>query len=153
MGIRQIRFCDITGSESDVEPHEIHIDQMRIEIDLAASEYRRLLASLQPFIDAGRVEASAPSTAALPHDSASTSSTPRGRHAPTRSGLSGPERDQLRQWAQARGIPVPPNNRFKQSLIRQWRQDTSEPAPDTAADTTDRQTTEGRSDPPAASTG
>lgn len=129
MGIRQIRYCDITGTETDVEPHEIHIDQMRIEIDLAAGEYRSLLETLQPFIDAGRVDASAPDTAALPDHPTPTQSRRHGRHGPTRSGLSAPERDQLRQWAEARGIPVPPNNRFKQSLIAQWRHDTT---PDTA---------------------
>ncbi len=126
MGIRQIRYCDITGTETDVEPHEIHIDQMRVQIDLAATEYRRLLDTLQPFIDAGRVDAAAPDTAALPDHGAPTEGRRRGRHAPTRSGLSAAERDQLRRWAEANGIPVPSNNRFKQSLITQWRQDTAE---------------------------
>lgn len=131
MGTRQIRFCDITGTETDVEAHEIHIDQMRIEIDLAASEYRRLLEALQPFIDAGRVDACAPDTAALPDHSAAPQGGRRGRHGPTRSGLSATERDQLRQWAEAKNIPVPPNNRFKQSLIAQWRHDTTPDMTDT----------------------
>lgn len=124
MGIRQIRFCDITGTETDVEPHEIHIDQMRIAIDLADSEYRRLLEALQPFIDAGRVEASLPDAAALPDGASSPRNRPR-RRASTSTGLSAAEREQLRQWAEAKGFPVPVNNRFKQSLIDQWRADTS----------------------------
>ncbi|MBC3192290.1 Lsr2 family protein [Pseudonocardia sp. C8] len=119
MGIRQIRFCDLTGTENDVESHEIHIDQMRIQIDLAGSEYRRLLETLKPFIDAGRVDASVPDEATLPGRGGR-----RGR-APTRSGLSAAERDQLRQWAEAKGIPVPSNNRFKRSLIAQWREETA----------------------------
>lgn len=134
MGIRQIRYCDITGTETDVEQHELHIDQMRIEIDLASVEYRRLLEALQPFIDAGRVEASVPGTAALSDQLARPQGRQRGSHGPTRSGLSADERAQLRQWAEAKGIPVPPNNRFKQSLIAQWRSDTT---PDTATTETD----------------
>lgn len=126
MGIRQIRFCDITGTEDDVEPHELHIDQIRVEIDLASSEYRRLLEALRPFIDAGRVEAAVPDTARQA-TSRTGSSNPAGPHRQppkgrsTSSGLSAPERDQLRQWAEAKGLPVPVNNRFKQSLIEQWR--------------------------------
>ena len=131
MGIRQIRYCDISGTESDVEPHEIHIDQMRIEIDLAGSEYRRLLDALRPFLDAGRVEASLPDTGGLPNRTASGQGRQVGKRAPTRSGLSAAERDELRQWAQGKGIPVPPNNRFKQSLIAEWRRETT---PDTPSD-------------------
>lgn len=134
MGIRQIRYCDITGTETDVEQHELHIDQMRIEIDLASIEYRRLLEALQPFIDAGRVEASVPNTAALSDHLARPQGKQRGSHGPTRSGLSADERARLRQWAEAKGIPVPPNNRFKQSLIAQWRSDTTS---DTAATETE----------------
>lgn len=122
MGIRQIRFCDITGAENDVESHEIHIDQMRVAIDLAGSEYRRLIEALQPFIDAGRVEASVPDAGSLPDRTSASGSRPR-RRASTSTGLSAAERDQLRQWAEARGFPVPVNNRFKQSLIDQWRED------------------------------
>ncbi|WP_226360811.1 hypothetical protein [Pseudonocardia sp. ICBG1142] len=39
MGVRTVRFCDITGVESDdVVHHELQIDQMRIEIDLLDTE-------------------------------------------------------------------------------------------------------------------
>ncbi|MBP2371724.1 Lsr2 family protein [Pseudonocardia parietis] len=114
MGIRQIRFCDITGTENDVESHEIHIDQMRIAIDLAGSEYRRL-------IEAGRMEASVPDAGSLPYPE-SAPRKPRKR-ASTSTGLTAAERDQLRQWAEARDVPVPVNHRFKQSLIDQWRAD------------------------------
>jgi hypothetical protein len=59
MGIRPIRYCDITGAEErpgqEVEAHELHIDQMRLQIDLAAGEYQKLLALLRPYIDAGRI--------------------------------------------------------------------------------------------------
>lgn len=134
MGIRQIRYCDITGTETEVDQHELHIDQMRIEIDLASSEYQRLLEALRPFIDAGRVEASVPDKSALPDHRASAQSRQRRRHGSTSSGLSATERDQLRQWAQDRGLPVPPNNRFKRSLIAQWRSDT---APETGATETE----------------
>lgn len=122
MGIRQIRFCDITGTEDDVGSHELHVDQMRIAIDLADSEYRRLIEALQPFIDAGRVEASVPDAGSLP-DRALAPQSRHGRRVSTSTGLSAAERDQLRQWAAARGFPVPVNNRFKQSLIDQWRAD------------------------------
>lgn len=122
MGIRQIRFCDITGTETDVESHEIHIDQMRIAIDLADSEYRRLIAALQPFIDAGRVEASVPDAGSLPARAPASRSRTH-RRASTSTGLTASEREQLRQWAEARGYPVPVNNRFKQSLINEWRAD------------------------------
>lgn len=134
MGIRQIRYCDITGTETDVDQHELHIDQMRIEIDLASAEYRRLLDALRPFIDAGRVEASAPDAADLSGPLARPKSRQRGSKGPTRSGLSADERAQLRQWAESKGLPVPPNNRFKQSLIAQWRSDTT---PDTTATETE----------------
>jgi hypothetical protein len=64
MGIRRIRYCDITGTAEgpgrEVGAHELHIDQMRLQIDLAAGEYQKLLALLRPYIDAGRIEASAP---------------------------------------------------------------------------------------------
>ncbi|ALL79544.1 hypothetical protein AD006_30505 (plasmid) [Pseudonocardia sp. EC080610-09] len=123
MGVRQIRFCDLTGVEDDVESHELHIDQMRIEIDLAGEEYRKLLAALRPYLDAGRVEASAPEEVRSP--ARRTGSEPvRKRRRPTRSGLSAKERDQVRQWAEAKGMDVPQNNRFKRSLIEQWRQET-----------------------------
>ena len=132
MGIRQIRYCDITGTETDVEPHEIHVDQMRIAIDLAGSEYRRLIEALQPFFDAGRVEASAAATSALPDRTASQQSRSR-RRASTSTGLTAAERDQLRRWAEARGFPVPVNNRFKQSLIDQWRADATSARQDPAS--------------------
>ncbi|MDN5913619.1 MAG: Lsr2 family protein [Pseudonocardia sp.] len=134
MGIRQIRFCDVTGTEDDVEPHEIHIDQMRIEIDLAGLEYRRLLEALRPFIDAGRVEAAAPDTATLPARAELPPSRRRAGRAPTGTGLSATERVQLRQWAEAKGLPLPANNRFKQSLIAEWRQDTAPAAPESDVD-------------------
>jgi len=118
MGIRSIRYCDISGTEEEVESHEINIDQMRVEIDLASSEYRKLLELLQPYIDAGRIEASAPGFAPP------TPSTRRGR-ARTRSDLNAEERARLRQWAEERGIPVAANNRFKKSLVNQWRAETS----------------------------
>ncbi|MBN9733811.1 MULTISPECIES: histone-like nucleoid-structuring protein Lsr2 [unclassified Pseudonocardia] len=120
MGIRQIRYCDVSGVEDDVESHEIHIDQMRIEIDLAGAEYRKLLTALRPYVDAGRVEASAP--ASVPDRGG-----PRRegeRRPPTRTGLSAAEREQVRQWAESQDLPVPANNRFKRSLIEQWRRET-----------------------------
>jgi hypothetical protein len=59
MGIRPIRYCDITGAEErpgqEVEAHELHIDQMRLQIDLVAGEYQKRLALLRPYIDAGRL--------------------------------------------------------------------------------------------------
>ena len=65
MGVRTVRYCDITGIASDdVTHHELQIDQMRVEVDLVEAEYQRLLQALQPFIDAGRVEASIPTPAA-----------------------------------------------------------------------------------------
>ncbi|WP_226351922.1 hypothetical protein [Pseudonocardia sp. ICBG601] len=74
MGVRTVRFCDITGVESDdVVHHELQIDQMRIEIDLLDTEYERLLDVLRPFIDAGRVEASIPTAPTVPAVSASVS--------------------------------------------------------------------------------
>ncbi len=52
MGTRQIRYCDLSGAEDGVELHEVQIDQMRIEIDLAPKEYDKLLKLLQPYLDA-----------------------------------------------------------------------------------------------------
>ncbi|GAA4696505.1 hypothetical protein GCM10023215_38230 [Pseudonocardia yuanmonensis] len=117
MGIREIRFCDLTGSEQDVESHELNIDQMRVQIDLAGPEYRKLLQLLQPYIEAGRVDASIPDL---------RSAARRGGHAPvsTSTGLTVEEREQLRQWAEEKGIEVPSNNRFKRSLVEQWREET-----------------------------
>ena len=46
---------------------------MRVEIDLVDTEYERLLATLQPFIDAGRIEASIPAIPTIPDAPASTS--------------------------------------------------------------------------------
>ena len=109
MGIRQIKFCDISGLEGDVETHELNIDQMHVEIDLAPGEHRKLLDLLQPYIQAGRVEASARNFATPP---AKKAKGPR---------LTPAERDQLREWADANGIAVPANSRFKNSLIAQWR--------------------------------
>jgi hypothetical protein len=111
MGTRQIRFCDISGSETEVASHELFVDQMRVEIDLSAAEYRKLLALLQPYIDAGRVEA-----AALPRRSADGR-----RNNGAVSVLSAGERAELRSWAERQGIPVPSNNRFKMSLVERWR--------------------------------
>lgn len=117
MGTREIRYCDISGSEQDVEPHELNIDQMRLEIDLSATEYRKLLDLLRPYIDAGRIEASAPN---LPPRAAK----PRSLTQSARTPLTGQQRAQLRRWAQEKGIPVPVNNRFKGTLIDQWRNET-----------------------------
>ena len=119
MGIREIRYCDISGSEDDVAPHELHIDQLRIELDLADTEYHKLLKLLQPYMDAGRLEPSAPDTASLP------SRPGRRRRPSSQPKLTGPERQQLREWAQANDIETPTNNRFKTSLIDQWRADTT----------------------------
>lgn len=121
MGIREIRFCDISGSETDVTTHELHIDQLRVEIDLADVEYRKLLDILRPYMDAGRLEASAPDTAALPRGPRAA----RRAHAPAGSGLTADERSALRAWAETQGIRVPDNNRFKTSLVEQWRRESS----------------------------
>ena len=123
MGIREVRFCDLTGSEEDVAPHEIQIDQLRVEIDLADKEYRRLIEILQPYMDAGRLEASAPDHATLPGV--------RPRYGANRGSASGPkltpaERKSLRRWAEGRGIEVPSNNRFKAALVDQWRRETTD---------------------------
>jgi hypothetical protein len=114
MGIREIRFCDLSGSEQDVESHELNIDQMRVQIDLAGPEYRKLLELLQPYIEAGRVDASIPDVRSR-----------RAGHAVVRTstGLTAEEREQLRQWAEEKGIEVPSNNRFKRSLVEQWREE------------------------------
>ncbi|MCE3551065.1 Lsr2 family protein [Pseudonocardia sp. RS11V-5] len=114
MGIREIRYCDLTGSEHDVESHELNIDQMRVQIDLAGPEYRKLLSLLQPYIDAGRVDASIPDL--RPAKRA-------GGQVSTSTGLTAEEREQLRQWAEDKGIEVPSNNRFKRSLVDQWREE------------------------------
>jgi hypothetical protein len=112
VGTRQIRFCDISGTEDDVETHELNIDQMHVEIDLAPAEYSKLLELLQPYVQAGRVEASARNFTA---PARTRSQTP---------ALTPAEREQLKTWAQHKGISVPPNNRFKRSIIEQWRHET-----------------------------
>ncbi|MCW0214776.1 MAG: Lsr2 family protein [Pseudonocardia sp.] len=122
MGVRQIRYCDITGVEKDVEGHVLNVDQMRIELDLAAPEYQKLLAVLRPYIDAGRVEASVP-------ESVVAAMTKSGRRSPrvsasSSTGLTPEERAQVRTWAEARGIEVPANNRFKSALVEEWRRET-----------------------------
>ncbi|MEV4644835.1 histone-like nucleoid-structuring protein Lsr2 [Saccharopolyspora sp. NPDC049357] len=124
MGTRQIRYCDISGTEHDVETHEINIDQMRVEIDLAADEYRKLLQLLRPYLDAGRIEASMPD---LPQHTTTPRRTtrPRGKRG---SDLSPQERTQLRQWAEEKGLPVPVNNQFKRTVIDQWREETTNPS-------------------------
>ncbi|WP_181781988.1 Lsr2 dimerization domain-containing protein [Pseudonocardia pini] len=116
MGVREIRYCDISGVEGDVESHVVHVDQMRIEIDLAGPEYKKLLDKLRPYVDAGRVEASVPN---LPGA---------GRSQPKRStstALTAEQRQQVRDWAEEKGIEVPTNNRFKATLVEQWRKDTT----------------------------
>ena len=40
MGIREIRYNDISGSEDDIAPHQLHLDQLRINIDLTDAECR-----------------------------------------------------------------------------------------------------------------
>ena len=126
MGVRQIRFCDISGTERDVKPHELQIDQMRIEIDLADPEYTKLLNMLRPYLDAGRVEASIPESGQLP------TKAPAGR--PSSTSLTREQRQQLRAWAQSRGIDAPANNRFKRTVVEQWRRETGngtgDPKPD-----------------------
>lgn len=122
MGVRQIRFCDISGTERDVQSHELQIDQMRVEIDLADPEYSKLLDLLRPYLDAGRVEASIPDAGQLPVRQA-----PAGR--PSSTSLTREQRQQLRVWAQSRGIDAPSNNRFKRSVVEQWRRETSGEGP------------------------
>ena len=136
MGVRQIRYCDISGVEGDVDQHEIHIDQMRIEIDLSGSEYRKLLEVLRPYMDAGVVEASGRGLPAkvksarrarrkpdAPADAAVVGEQPEAPMARS-SALSAEQRQQVRQWAMARGMEVPVNNRFKGSLVEAWREET-----------------------------
>lgn len=117
MGTREIRYCDISGTENEVETHELNIDQMHIEIDLAPAEHRKLLDLLQPYIQAGRVEASARAF-----------TTPRSRNPSRVPSMTAGEREQLRAWAHDKGIQVPANNRFKHSIIDQWRLETQPPA-------------------------
>jgi hypothetical protein len=74
-------------------------------------EHHKLLELLQPYIQAGRVEASAPHF----------NTPPRKRDKAL--SLTAAEREQLREWAHDREIPVPANNRFKRSVIEQWRAD------------------------------
>ena len=121
MGVREIRYCDITGTEDGVESHEIHLDQMRIAIDLAAGEYQKLLTVLRPYMDAGRIEASVPDGSSM----ASRRNEPRRR---TTSGLTAEQRQELRQWAEENGIEVPSNNRFSQALVKRWREAHEVPA-------------------------
>ena len=125
MGVREIRFCDISGTEKDVESHELHVDQMRIDIDLAGPEYQKLLKVLAPYIEAGRVEASMPGDArrrgARPARSSSTD-------------LTAEQRQEVREWALAKGIEVPANNRFKGSLVKAWREETGTAGPDDGPD-------------------
>ncbi|GEL21805.1 hypothetical protein PSU4_07590 [Pseudonocardia sulfidoxydans NBRC 16205] len=110
MGIREIRYCDISGTEDEVETHELNIDQMHIRIDLAGPEYRKLLDLLGPYLEAGTIEASIPGYG--------------GRRAVhTSTGLTVEERAQLREWAESKGIEVPSNNRFKRTLVDQWREE------------------------------
>ncbi|AEA23640.1 histone-like nucleoid-structuring protein Lsr2 [Pseudonocardia benzenivorans] len=118
MGIREIRYCDVSGTEEDVETHELNIDQMHVRIDLAGVEYRKLLALLQPYLDAGTIEASVPGYG---------TGRPAAR---TSTGLTAEERTQLRLWAEAQGIEVPSNNRFKRSLVERWRARDNEGAAD-----------------------
>lgn len=115
MGTRSIRYCDISGTEEDVNAHAINIDQMRLEIDLAESAYHKLLELLRPYLDAGRIEAAASGFEVPP-----ATPTRRGRGR-TGTALTLDERAQLRQWAEGQGIPVPTNNRFKMSIVNQWR--------------------------------
>lgn len=121
MGTRSSRYCDISGTEEDVEAHVINIDQMRVEVDLAGREYRKLLELLQPYIGAGVLEASAPD---LPR--ATVSTTGRKQRHRTGTDLNKDEREQLRQWAEDNGIPVAANNRFKMSTVQQWRTEATE---------------------------
>lgn len=123
MGVREIRYCDLTGTEDGVESHEIHLDQMRIAIDLAAGEYQKLLTLLGPYMDAGRIDASVPDGSAL---GGARRNEPRRR---TTSGLTAEQRQELRQWAEENGIEVPSNNRFSQALVQRWREAHEEPAP------------------------
>jgi hypothetical protein len=121
VGTREIRFCDISGVEDDVDSHALQIDQMRIEIDLAAGEYRRLLEVLRPYIDAGRVEASVPTGDRSLVDGKPAAPRKAAGGVPA---LSPRERQQVRQWAESKGMDVPVNNRFKRAVIEQWRQET-----------------------------
>jgi hypothetical protein len=120
VGVRQIRYCDISGTERDVNSHELQIDQMRIEIDLADPEYAKLLDMLRPYLDAGRVEASISSAAQLPSGRAATP----GR--PSSTSLTREERQQLRAWAEENGLDAPANNRFKRTVVEQWRRETGQ---------------------------
>lgn len=125
MGVREIRFSDLSGLEDEVESHELQIDQMRIEVDLAAAEYRQLLELLRPYIDAGRVEASVSGADRSVVDGRSDRQAgPARKAAGGVPALSPRERQQVRQWAEAKGMEVPVNNRFKRAVIEQWRQET-----------------------------
>lgn len=119
MGVREIRYCDLTGTEP-AAPHEINIDQLRVEIDLCPDEYERLLKVLGPYMDAGRVEASVRNLRSV--------SGGRSRGA----ALNPDERVQFKAWAAESGIELPPNGRFKKVLVDQWRAEVapSAPAPD-----------------------
>ena len=121
MGTRQIRYCDLSGAEDGVELHEVQIDQMRIEIDLAPGEYAKLLKLLQPYLDAGRIEASIPDGSVFGGGDGRGGS---GRASTT--GLTAEERQDLRTWAEEQGIEVPANNRFKKSLVDEWREATGQ---------------------------
>jgi hypothetical protein len=113
VGVREIRYCDISGTEKDVESHELQVDQMRIQIDLAEKEYGKLLDLLRPYLDVGRIEASVPEL-------------PRRRAQPSGTALTVEQRQQVREWAEAKGIEVPLNNRFKRTLVDQWKAETQE---------------------------
>ncbi|GAY07136.1 hypothetical protein TOK_1651 [Pseudonocardia sp. N23] len=100
-----------------METHELNIDQMHVRIDLAGPEYRKLLDLLGPYLEAGTIEASVPGYG--------------GRRAVhTSTGLTVEERARLRDWAEANGIEVPANNRFKRTLVDQWREDSGASTPE-----------------------
>jgi hypothetical protein len=101
-----IRADDISGEERDVELVEFSYRGQTFSVDLGPKNRRKFEKALEPFIDAAK----ASSTVRAIRSSTRVAKKPDG---PTVA-------SQIRQWAAAHNIDVPPRGRIPKSVVSQY---------------------------------
>ena len=102
------QFDDIDGSTGEVRTVPIAVDGQQVEIDLAPTNVEKLMAALEPYLNAGRKVSGSSTSSRRRRTSAPTAPTAATRNSDTQA---------IREWAQANGYEVNNRGRIKKEIV------------------------------------